>query len=149
MSSLIAVSVNLKSSKEIIFTVLDSGSTWNQANKSGYFKVWEPIFKTNFFKDFICLFLERGEGKERGRETSSCGCLSSAPYWRPGLQPRHLPSSGKAELGGCLTGELGVARGGSMWAPPSPLPVTCLTNPFSVVHTQLHMHTYLSFDISS
>ena len=31
-----------------------------------------------FLKDFIYLFLERGEGKEREREreTSTCGCLS-------------------------------------------------------------------------
>ena len=44
-----------------------------------------------FFEDFIYLFLERGEGKEKGRETSMCGCLSRAPYWGPGLQPRHVP----------------------------------------------------------
>ena len=46
------------------------------------------------FKDFIYLFLERGEGKERGREVSVCGCLSRAPYWGPGLQPRHVPLLG-------------------------------------------------------
>ena len=45
-----------------------------------------------FFKDFIYLFLERGKGeRKRGRETSVCGCLSCAPHWEPGLQPRHLP----------------------------------------------------------
>ena len=44
-----------------------------------------------FFKDFIYLFLERGEGKEKERETSMCGCVSHAPYWGPGLQPRHGP----------------------------------------------------------
>ena len=37
--------------------------------------------KFEFFKDFIYLFLERGEGKEKERETSMCGCLSNAPYW--------------------------------------------------------------------
>ena len=42
-----------------------------------------------FFKDFIYLFLERGEGRERGRETSACSCFSWDPYWVPGLQPRH------------------------------------------------------------
>ena len=37
-------------------------------------------------------FLERGEGRrKRGRETSMCGCLSHAPHWGPGLQPRHVP----------------------------------------------------------
>ena len=29
-------------------------------------------------------------GRKRGRETSMCGCLSCAPYWEPGPQPRHL-----------------------------------------------------------
>ena len=42
-----------------------------------------------FKKDFIHLFLERG--REVERETSMCGCLSHAPYWGPGLQPRHVP----------------------------------------------------------
>ena len=46
-----------------------------------------------FKKYFIYLFLERGEGKERGRE-SSIGCLSHAPNWGPGLQPRHVPWPG-------------------------------------------------------
>ena len=40
---------------------------------------------------FIYLFLERKGGRERGTETSMCGCLSLAPYWGPGLQPRHVP----------------------------------------------------------
>ena len=31
-----------------------------------------------FLKDFIYLFVERGEGRERGRETM-CGCLSRTP----------------------------------------------------------------------
>ena len=43
-----------------------------------------------FFKDFIYLFLERGRKRERGRETSMCGCLSSAPYWAPGPQTRSM-----------------------------------------------------------
>ena len=44
-----------------------------------------------FFKDFIYLFLERGWGREKGKETSVCGFLLCAPYWGPGLQPRHVP----------------------------------------------------------
>ena len=40
---------------------------------------------------FIYSFLERGEGRrKRGRDTSMCGCLSLAPYWEPGLQPRQV-----------------------------------------------------------
>ena len=41
------------------------------------FKLFAFIY---FFKDFIYLFLERGEGREGGRETSMCGCLSRAPF---------------------------------------------------------------------
>ena len=45
-----------------------------------------------FFKDFIYLFLETGEGREkRGRETSIHDCLLCAPYWGPGPKPRHVP----------------------------------------------------------
>ena len=46
------------------------------------------ISQITFFFNFI-LFLERGGGRER--ETSVCGCLSHAPKWGPGLQPRHVP----------------------------------------------------------
>ena len=34
---------------------------------------------------FIYLFLEREEWKDRGRETSMCGCFSNACYWGPDL----------------------------------------------------------------
>ena len=40
------------------------------------------------------LFLERGEGKERGRETLMCDCLSHLlppPHWGPGPKPRSVP----------------------------------------------------------
>ena len=41
---------------------------------------------------FIYLFIFReGEGREKERETSVCGCLSDAPYWEPGLQPKYVP----------------------------------------------------------
>ena len=42
------------------------------------------------FKRFY-LFLDRGEGIKRGRETSMCGSFSCAPYWRPGPKPKHVP----------------------------------------------------------
>ena len=52
----------------------------------------ECIFAISFFKDFICLFLERGEEKEKERERNiMCGCLLCAPHWGPGPQPRHVP----------------------------------------------------------
>ena len=45
-----------------------------------------------FLKDFIYLIFREGKGgRKRRRETSMCGCLSRAPYWEPGLQPRHVP----------------------------------------------------------
>ena len=44
-----------------------------------------------FLKDFIYLFLERGEGGEKEREISMCGGLSCSPHWGPGLQPRRVP----------------------------------------------------------
>ena len=45
------------------------------------------IFKELFLLK-ILFILREGKG---GRETSMCGCLSQAPYWGPGLQPRHVP----------------------------------------------------------
>ena len=37
-----------------------------------------PLFNS-FLKDFIYLFIERREGKERGRKISMCGCLGTWP----------------------------------------------------------------------
>ena len=48
------------------------------------------FFNLSLFLDFICLFLDRGEGREKERETSVWACLSHAPYWGPGSQPRHV-----------------------------------------------------------
>ena len=57
-----------------------------------------PVFKENHsnlcshgftLKKKNYLFLERGEGRKRQRETSM-GCLSHAPKWGPSLQPRHV-----------------------------------------------------------
>ena len=42
-------------------------------------------------KDFIYLFLERMEGREKERERNINGCLSCVPYWELGLQPRQVP----------------------------------------------------------
>ena len=47
-----------------------------------------------FFKDFIYLFLERGEGKEKERERIIYVWLPlvcADPHWGPGPQPRHVP----------------------------------------------------------
>ena len=65
------------------------------------------------FKDFIYLFLERGEGRKRGKETPVCGCLSSTPYWGPGLQPRHVPWLGIEPVTLWFAGWCSIP-----WAPP-------------------------------
>ena len=44
-----------------------------------------------FFLRFYLFINKRGKGKEKGRETLMCGCLSCAPYWGPGLLPRPVP----------------------------------------------------------
>ena len=45
-----------------------------------------------FFLRFYLFILREEKGRrKRGRETSMCGCLSHAPYWGPGPQPRNVP----------------------------------------------------------
>ena len=51
---------------------------------------WYQLGHLLFFLRFY-LFIFRERGKEGEREISMCGCLSHAPYWGPGLQPRHVP----------------------------------------------------------
>ena len=43
-----------------------------------------------FFEDYISFFLDGKGGRNRGRETLMCGCLSCTPYWGPDPQPRHV-----------------------------------------------------------
>ena len=58
------------------------------------YTIWS-VFKLFFifiwwvFKKLF-IYLERGERREKGRETS-IGCLLHTPNWRTSLQPRHLP----------------------------------------------------------
>ena len=53
-----------------------------------------------FFLRFDLFILERREGKEKERERNICArdtqihCLSHAPNWGPGPQPRHVPWPG-------------------------------------------------------
>ena len=43
-------------------------------------------------KRFYLFIFRQGKGeRNRGRETPKCGCLSWAPHWEPGPQPRHVP----------------------------------------------------------
>ena len=49
-------------------------------------------FSFSFLKILFIYFETEGKGgRKQGRETSVCSCLSCAPYWGPGLQPRHVP----------------------------------------------------------
>ena len=43
-----------------------------------------------FLRFYLFIFRERKGGRKKGRETSMCGCLLSAPYLETGLQPRHV-----------------------------------------------------------
>ena len=59
------------------------------------------MVKTCLKKYFTYLFLERGEEREKEeerninvREDTSISCLSHAPSWGPGPQPRHVPQLG-------------------------------------------------------
>ena len=47
-----------------------------------------------FFFKILFIFRQRGMEGEKERGTSVSGCLSCAPYWEPGPQPRHVPWSG-------------------------------------------------------
>ena len=53
-----------------------------------YFLIY---FLSLFLKRFYLFILEGKVGRNWGRETSVCCCLSCAPYWGPGLQPRRVP----------------------------------------------------------
>ena len=67
---------------------------------------------------FYLFILDRGEG--RGK-TSMCGCLSCAPYWTPGLQPRHVPWLGIEQATVWFTGWHSI-----QWATPARADSLCL-----------------------
>ena len=64
------------------------GSVRNQ-KQTAHVKPLNSCF-TYIFQLFY-LFLERGREGEREGEKRWCGCLSHAPCWGPGSQPRHVP----------------------------------------------------------
>ena len=79
-------------------------SEWNNNNNVLQFKEYVV-----FFKGFIYLFLERGERRRKGRERKSlCGCLSHAPHWGPGSQPRHVPWLGVKMVTLCFAGQRSI-----------------------------------------
>ena len=52
--------------------------------------LFNGMFTVLFLRFYLFIFREGKRGRKRGRETSVCGCLLHAPYWGPGLQPRHV-----------------------------------------------------------
>ena len=74
-----------------MYWVLLSGESYCPLLREG--KIGHNLFLSDraiFFKR-LHLFIFRVRGTEGERETSMCGCLSCAPYWGPGLQPRRVP----------------------------------------------------------
>ena len=57
------------------------------------FLILDFLLKSYFiFKDFIYLFLERGEGRKKKRKRDISVWLPlKCPHWGPGPQPRHVP----------------------------------------------------------
>ena len=56
-----------------------------------YVSVYAHMYILIFFKILFIYLLERGEGKERGRETSMCGYLSESPTGDLALNPGICP----------------------------------------------------------
>ena len=94
--------------------------------------VWNLLFKLlkslanhwipkMFLKDFIYLFLERGEEREK-EERNICGYLSCAPNWGSGLQPRHVPWLGIKPATLWLAGPCSIH-----WATPARAQICFLT----------------------
>ena len=56
-----------------------------------------PFIYLSFIYFYLCIFREQRREGERQGEKHRCvrdtliGCLSHAPNWGPGLQPRHVP----------------------------------------------------------
>ena len=74
--------------------------------------------KPNVFKRFyLFIFREEKEGRKGGRETSMCGCLLSALYWGPGLQPWHVPWLGIKLATFCF-----ICQSSTHWATPATAP---------------------------
>ena len=83
-----------------------------QENIFRKYKIFVPLFFLFFI--FLNLFLEKGEGRKRGRETSMCGCRLHTLQWGPGLQPMHVPWLGIEPVTVWFTGQHSVH-----WATPA------------------------------
>ena len=74
--------------------VTSTWSYWTHSLWAGYslLLLGNPwITSISFFFFFLRFYLFIQRRRQGEKETSWFGCLSHAPYWGPGLQPRHVP----------------------------------------------------------
>ena len=70
---------------------------WQQNKYLFLCYIYGMVLHDTFFKRFYLLFREREkEGEKEGEEhqyvrDTLIGCLSPAPNWGPGAEPRHVP----------------------------------------------------------
>ena len=74
-----------------VFYFIDFCSHFYYFLSSTYFGYNLFFFFLSFKKKCLFICFQRGEGRERGRETPMCGCLSHTPHQGPDPQPRHSP----------------------------------------------------------
>ena len=86
---------------------------------------------------FLVMYFREGKGgRKRGRETSMYDCLSCAPCWGPGLQPRHVPWPGIEPVTLWFAGQHSILWATPAWAHISIfrlVPKNCLEFLFSIV----------------
>ena len=92
------------------------------------------IFKM-FLKDFMYLFLERGEGRERKRERNidaRIARFSRAPSWGPGPHPRRMPWLGIQPATLQFAGQRSIR-----WTTPART-----LSDFDIIHTKIFFKSY-------
>ena len=81
------ININLQNAKLPLLRFLSLPRNFLKSSNKNWF--WLFFF---FLRFYLFNFREgKGKRRRRKREMSMCGCLSCAPYWGPGLQPRHVP----------------------------------------------------------
>ena len=122
-----------------------------------------PLLRDLVFLKRLCLFIfkERGREGERGRETSVYGCLLHAPYWGPGLKPRHVPWLGIEPATLCFTVWCSIhwatpARARELFLKEHSQGIILRLNPLNIKafvinrvgHTHLHLKAeYINFKV--
>ena len=99
-----------------------------------FYLFWQVIFLKKI------LFLERRKGREKGKETS-ISCLSHAPNWGPGPQPRDVLWQGREPAALQFPGQRSV-----LWATPARVASHFQTN---ICNWQSELILSLKNDLSS